>query len=347
MISKCEKIVDDKYQECEELLKEELSAFEKVNIKLVLKWFYSFYQRNPGHFMRYATEESHGLEHTVGLFRLLRNLKTSEIGKNVFGESDDITACVLSSIAHDITRLWWDKNGEAHPLTGALNAQNLFTETKMESRLATKTIFCILHHSSQDVSQLLKTYRNNLISKGRFISFESLPKYKRAIKLIEDYGIILEEHLPVVTLFKCADKLATLDVRRMVELPSPPRQPFSTALTLKSRVESMFASGMRHRALIYDRLNNVIYAHTRKLALVSKDLGMGLDSFVKKCLQSVVQLAPGLVCEHARKEGCIVEPSHIKTVMLEAFKAFAELAPADPRFQGICFEPWNEIFINE
>ena len=297
--------------------------------------------------MRYATEESHGLAHTVELFRLLRNLKTSQIGKNVFGESDDITACVLSSVIHDITQLWWDKNGEAHPLTGALNAQNLFTEIKMDSRLATKTIFCILHHSSQDVSQLLKTYRDILVSKGRFISFESLPKYKQAIKLIEDYGIIPEEHLPVVMLFKSADKLATLDVWRMVELPSPPRKTFSTALTLKSRVESIFSSAMQHRALIYDRLNNVIYAHTRKLALVSKNLGMGSDSFIKNCLQSVVQVAPGLVCEHARKEGFIVEPSHVKTVMLETFIAFAELAPADPRFQGICFEPWNEIFVNE
>ncbi|CAF2155953.1 unnamed protein product [Rotaria magnacalcarata] len=347
MISNCEKIVDNKYQECEGLLKEELSAFENVNIKTFLKWFYSFYQRNPSHFMRYATEESHGLEHTVELFRLLWNLKMSEIGENVFGESDDISACVLSSIVHDITQLWWDKNGEAHPLTGALNAKNLFTETKMDSLLATKTVFCVLHHSSQDVLQLLKTYRNILISKGRFISFESLPKYKQAIKLIEDYGIIPEEHLPAVTLFKCADKLATLDVRRMVELPSPPRKPFSTVLTLKSRVESIFSTGMQHRALIYDRLNNVIYAHTRKLALVSKDLGMRSDSFVKNCLQSVIQIAPGLVCEHARKEGCIVEPSHVKAVMLEAFKEFAELAPADPRFQGICFEPWNEIFVNE
>jgi hypothetical protein len=133
----------------------------------------------------------------------------------------------------------------------------------------------------------------------------------------------------------------------MVELPSPPRKPFSTALTLQSRIESIFSSGMRHRALIYDRLNNVIYAHTRKLALVSKDVGMGSDSFVKNSLQSIVQVAPGLVCKHARKEGCMVEPSHVKTVMLEAFKAFAELAPVDPHFQGICFEPWNEIFVNE
>ena len=347
MISKCEKVVDDKYQECEELLKELLSAFENVNIKMFLKWLWSFYRRNPCHFMRYVTEESHGLAHTVELFRLLRNLKMFDIGENVFGDTDDITACVLSSIVHDITQLWWDKNGEAHPLTAALNAQNLFAETEMNSRLVAKTIFCILHHSSQDVSQLLNTYRSILISKGRFISFASLPKYKQAIKLIEDYGIIPEEHLPVVTLFKCVDNLAALNVRRMVELPSPPRKLFSAALTLKSRVESIFSSSMRHRALIYDRLNNVIYAHTRKLALVSKDLGIRFDCFVESYLQSVVQLAPGLMYEQARKEGCIVEPSHTKTVILEAFKAFAELAPADPRFEGICFEPWKELFVNE
>lgn len=178
MIANCERIVDEKYQECVELLKEKLSVFENVNIKTISRWFHSFYQRNPCHFMGYATEESHGLAHTVELFRLLSNLKASKVGENVFGESDDITACLLSSIAHDITQLWWDKNGEEHPLTGALNAKNICMETKMNSHLTTKAILCILHHSSQDVSQLFKIYRDILISKGRFISFDSLPKYK-------------------------------------------------------------------------------------------------------------------------------------------------------------------------